>query len=130
KLYLEAMFANQLNAEEGEEDNYDTLTEGIDEEEDDEDVFAMGGKYKKKMKKYAQGGTAIEVEGEEIIQTPDGQMQKMQGPSHEQGGIDMNVPEGTKIYSDRLELEGKTMQQRKLNREKRLAKAAKLFKTS
>src|SRR5690606_17515050 len=28
------------------------------------------------------------------------------------------------------ELEGKTMQQRKLNREKRLAKAAKLFKTS
>jgi hypothetical protein len=200
KLYLQAMFMNQLDAEEEDEDNYDILSEGIDEEveeDDTENAFAMGGKAKGKKKiyikpskrgtftaaakkhgksvqgfasqvlankgnystamvkkanfaknaskwkhayggdiyaamgYYAQGGnTNIEVEGDEIVQTPDGQMQKMSGPSHEQGGIDMNVPDGTKIYSDRLELEGKTMQQRKLNREKRLAKAAKTFKAS
>lgn len=81
--------------------------------------------------KHAMGGsvgmTDIEVEGDEIIQTPDGNMQKMQGPSHENGGIDMTVPEGTKIYSDRLQVEGKTMQQRKLNRERRIASANKVF---
>lgn len=83
---------------------------------------AMGGDT------YAQGGlTNIEVEGDEILQTPNGEMQKMKGPSHEQGGIDVTVPDGTKIYSDRLTIEGKTMQQRKLSREKRLAKAQEVF---
>lgn len=194
KFYLQAMFLNQQEAEEGEDDNYETLSEGIDEdledEEENEDIFAMGGKAEKKgiyikpskrgtftaaakkrgksvqgfasqvlankgnyssamVKKanfarnaakwkhawggdtYAGGGmTDIEVEGDEIVEAPNGMMKKMQGPSHEQGGINVTVPEGTKIYSDRLQVEGKTMQQRKLSREKRLAKATKMFESS
>lgn len=78
---------------------------------------------------YANGGmTDIEVEGDEVVQTPDGQMQDMQGPSHEQGGIPMSVPVGTKIYSDRLQVEGKTMQERKKSREKKMADAQKTLK--
>jgi hypothetical protein len=76
---------------------------------------------------YATGGVAIEAEGEEVIQTPDGTMGQLQGPSHEEGGIEMTVPEGTKIYSDRLAIDGKTMQQRKLSRERRLKKLDKLM---
>lgn len=85
---------------------------------------AMGGPA------YANGGmTNIEVEGDEVVETPNGDMQKMQGPSHEQGGIPMAVPVGTKIYSDRLQIEGKTMQQRKLSREKKLKMAVKNFES-
>lgn len=184
KYYLQALFNNQAEAEDLDEEDYETLNEGIDEDEDideegDEDTFAMGGKAKKKihikpenrgkfnaLKKrtgksteqlthsknpltrkraifaqnaakwkhamggdiYANGGmTDIEVEGEEVVQTPDGKMGKVKGPSHDNGGVDMTVPEGTKIYSDRLQIEGKTMQQRKINREKRIASAAKVF---
>jgi hypothetical protein len=80
---------------------------------------------------YADGGDVpIEVEGNEIVQTPDGQMQKMQGPSHEEGGIQMQVPEGTKIFSDRLQIEGKTMQQRKMSRERRLKSAQKYLESN
>jgi hypothetical protein len=198
KMYLQAMFNNQLDAEEEDDEDGDTLNEGIDEdiEEEGGSEFAMGGKangkkkiYIKPSKKgtftaaakkhgssvqgfaskvlankgnystamvkkanfaknaskwhgmggdtyaamgyYAQGGnTNIEVEDDEVLQTPDGQMQQMSGPTHEEGGIDVTVPKGTKIYSDRLELEGKSMQQRKMSREKRLAKATKTFEAS
>lgn len=71
---------------------------------------------------FALGGIAgenIEVEGGEIMETPMGEMMEMQGPSHEQGGIGVNVPNGTEIYSDRLLGEdGKTMAQRKKARER------------
>ena len=81
-------------------------------------------KWKHAYGAYAEGGmTDIEVEGDEVVQTPDGDMQQMQGPTHENGGIDMTVPVGTKIYSDRLQLEGKSMQQRKKAREKKMRTA-------
>ena len=71
----------------------------------------------------------IEAEGEEIVQEPNGEMYELQGPSHEQGGIDMQVPEGSQIYSKRLEgADGKTMAERKAFREKRLAKLEALVK--
>lgn len=63
----------------------------------------------------------IEVEGGEILEAPNGQMQKAVGPSHEQGGIDTEVEAGTRIFSDQLKRGGKTMAQRKEAREKRLA---------
>ena len=63
----------------------------------------------------------IEVEGGEILENPNGQMQKAVGPSHEQGGIDTEVEAGTRIFSDQLKRGGKTMAQRKEAREKRLA---------
>ena len=78
---------------------------------------------------HAMGGEAvpIEVEDEEIVETPDGNMQQMSGPTHEEGGIPMVVPEGTKIYSDRLNIGGKTMQERKAARERSLSKLNKLL---
>ena len=94
-------------------------------------AFAMGGTNKFNRYYYAMGGdgatTPIEVEGEEIVETPDGQMQQMQGPSHEEGGIPMNVPEGTKIYSDRLKVEGQSMQQRKAKRERQMSRLDKIL---
>lgn len=71
----------------------------------------------------------IEAEGQEIVQEPNGEMYELQGPSHEQGGIDMQVPEGSQIYSKRLQgVDGKTMAERKAFREKRLAKLEALVK--
>lgn len=143
--WLDQMFSSELEAEE--EDEYlladeEQVIEGDDNDENDDeedkngfgsyysglpDMFAMGGKVKKKtMRKFANGGTVpIEVEDNEVVETPDGQMMQMSGPSHEEGGIDMSVPAGTKIFSDRLTVNGKTMQQRKLAREKLIAKATK-----
>lgn len=74
------------------------------------------------------GKASIEVEGDEVLETPSGNLSKMVGPSHEDGGIDVSVPKGTKIFSDRLKVDGKTMQERKLDRERKTAKLDKLIK--
>src|SRR5690606_1990916 len=72
---------------------------------------------------FAMGGQVpIEAEGQELIETPQGQIGEIQGPSHEQGGVPMNVPKGSKIYSDRLSLDGKTMAERKDKRVKMLSR--------
>lgn len=49
-----------------------------------------------------------EVEGNETAITPDGQHIAFNGPSHEEGGIETNLPEGTFIFSDRLKMGKKT----------------------
>jgi hypothetical protein len=77
--------------------------------------------------KHGYGGKAIEVEGNEIVHEPGKAPVKMSGPSHEEGGIDINVDKGTRIYSDRLGIDGKTMQQRKAGRERRISKIEKLL---
>lgn len=56
------------------------------------EVFPNGG---------LSGGNA-EVEKEEVLQQPNGQVNQVNGPSHELGGVDVNIPDGTKIFSDRL----------------------------
>ena len=81
---------------------------------------------------HAAGGVVnnknINAEGGEVIETPGGQPQELQGPSHSQGGIDMQVPSGTEIYSDRLVgADGKTMADRKKLREKQISKIEKLL---
>lgn len=43
-----------------------------------------------------------EVEKQEVARTPDGQTIMFDGPSHAQGGIKTNLPNGTEITSDRL----------------------------
>jgi hypothetical protein len=72
----------------------------------------------------------IEVEGEEVIETPAGEVAEVKGASHEEGGVDMNVPEGTKIYSKRIEKFGETMAERKKVREKKLTNLNKLLENS
>ena len=73
---------------------------------------------------FAKGGTVnnpkVEVEGQEVAELPNGQVGEFQGPSHEDGGIKMNLPEGTDIYSKRIKVEGKTMAERKLARERKI----------
>ena len=78
---------------------------------------------------FANGGIVpVEVEGDEIGQLPNGMMLNFQGPSHEQGGIDADLPQGTKIYSDRVQIDGKTMADRKKKREKTIANLEKKSK--
>lgn len=81
---------------------------------------------------HAAGGVVnnknINAEGGEVVETPGGQPQELQGPSHSQGGINMIVPNGTEIYSDRLVgADGKTMAERKKAREKQISKIEKLL---
>lgn len=64
------------------------------------------------------GGMApVEVEGEEMAEMPNGQMMQFEGPSHEGGGIPVNLPIGTEVFSKRIKIDGKTMAQRKKDRE-------------
>jgi len=82
--------------------------------------FAMGGNVP---------GTPVEVEGQEVAQLPNGQMLEFQGPSHEQGGMPMNLPAGTDVYSKRIkDTDGKTMAKRKKQRVKNLDKLEKKSK--
>ncbi len=56
-----------------------------------------------KYKAYNQGGLAnVEVENMETIQTPQGLIEDIHGATHSQGGIPMNLPENTKIFSQKL----------------------------
>ena len=80
---------------------------------------------------FAKGGTVnnprVEVEGQEVAELPNGQVGEFQGPSHEDGGIKMNLPEGTDIYSKRIKVEGKTMAERKLSRERKIQSLQRLI---
>lgn len=72
----------------------------------------------------------VEVEGGEMFETPQGQVGEFQGPSHEQGGIPLevgqDVEEGTKVYSDRLKIGKKTLAERKATRERQIANLEKI----
>jgi len=52
------------------------------------------------------GANNVEIEGGEFIQLPDFNTEHAEGPSHEQGGIKTNLPEGTRVYSDHLKPDG------------------------
>jgi hypothetical protein len=65
-------------------------------------AFKHGG-----YKLYPNGGIHsgpfnAEIEREEIVQTPDGSTQQIDGASHENGGVDVNLPNQSRIFSDRL----------------------------
>jgi len=53
-----------------------------------------------------------ELEKQEVFQTPDGTVGNVDGPSHSNGGVDVNLPAGTKIWSDRLKSGNKTFAQK------------------
>lgn len=93
---------------------------------------SQGGSFGDVFKKAAYGGrlsnVPVEVEGDEIGQLPNGGLIDFQGPSHENGGIDALLPEGTTMFSKRIKIDGKTMADRKKAREKQTAKLEKLNK--
>lgn len=81
----------------------------------------------KRNKKYELGGmfgdSQAEVEGGEMVQPPGEEATEIKGPTHEQGGVNLSVPRGTLVYSDTLKGDdGKTMAERKKNRDSKLAK--------
>lgn len=84
------------------------------------------------LSKFGYGGQVgdekINVEGGEVIHSPDGEIVETEGPSHEEGGIDMMVPFGSNIFAgDNLKRDGQTMAERKLAREKKTEKLLKLM---
>lgn len=90
--------------------------------------FALGGQVQ---------GAPGEIEGGEVLETPSGEVAKVEGPSHAKGGIPINtpngmdVPGGTEVYSKKLKgPDGKSLADRKMKREKKLAKLDKLFKVN
>jgi hypothetical protein len=60
------------------------------------------------MKKYPYqnlpGLNNVEVEGGETVSLPDGRTFKFVGRKHNKGGIDVSVPEGSLIFSEKVEL--------------------------
>jgi len=57
--------------------------------------------------KYPEGGNSnAEVEKSEVMRSPDGSTTQVSGPSHENGGVPVSIPNGTQIYSDRLKMPG------------------------
>lgn len=69
-------------------------------------LFALGGVTK----------ADVEVEGNEMLELPNGEVMGVKGASHEQGGVDLNLPVGTGVYSDRIDINGKSIATRKKNR--------------
>lgn len=57
--------------------------------------FMMGGKYQ-------FGGTLSEVEGDETAVLPDSELVKFEGKKHKDGGIKVDLPGGTRIFSEHL----------------------------
>jgi len=83
--------------------------------------------YHLQQNPYATGGM-VEVEGKEMFETPQGGVGEFKGPSHENGGIDVALKDGTKIYSKRVKgPDGKTMAERKKRRENYLNNVTKKF---
>ncbi len=123
-----AMKSQQDDTSGGEEDTeqYDNPqednSEGDTTDEENQNTFAFGGMKIKRRSMYSMGGKTAEVEGGEVIETPNGQVNEVKGPKHERGGVDLNLPEGTEVFSNRLKIEGKSMKTRKLDREKRTQK--------
>jgi hypothetical protein len=77
--------------------------------------YAMGGKSYAAM----DGQVPIEVESGEFLQPPFGGGEMVTGnTTHAQGGVDVTVPGGTQIFSDRISIDGKTLAQRAATRDK------------
>ena len=118
---LIAQLQSKDNEEQMPEEESDLEDEGEVEEE-----FGYGGKIPK-VGNVKLSKADIEVEGDEVIETPGGTIAQMKGPKHEEGGIDITVPKGTKIFSDRLKIGDKTMQERKIKRERAANRISKLL---
>ena len=72
----------------------------LDTQYDRNALSAAYGMQIKEMGGY--GEPNVEVEGREHIQLPNGFSQEIQGASHANGGIALNLPEGSKVFSENL----------------------------
>jgi hypothetical protein len=72
--------------------------------------------------------TEVEVEGKEVAVLPDGGLIDFKGPSHKDGGIDVNLPKGTDIFSKRIKVAGETMAERAKKRDSKMTSLENLLK--
>jgi hypothetical protein len=88
---------------------------------------------------YADGGevqdydgqetSPVQLEKQEVYQTPEGQMGQVNGPSHAQGGVNMGLPENSFVWSDKLKSHtGKTFADEASKLAKMKAKYEKILK--
>lgn len=86
-------------------DNYNMWMNREQKAYDTKDFYQLA-KYGGNINKYFMGGSMpgvpIEAEGNEAFMFPNGKMEQIQGPSHEQGGVKMKAAPGSKIYSNRI----------------------------
>ena len=99
------------------------------------------GAYGGRIKRYAADGMQIkqiggmgepnvEVEGKEHIQLPNGFSQEIKGKKHSEGGIPINLPSGTKIFSEKLKVPVNFLKEAiALDPENQMLKSLKLPKT-
>jgi len=73
--------------------------DGMEEENEEFIPELLTGDYSTGSK---QAPANAEVEKNEYLKTPDGNVTKVVGEPHEEGGEPMNLPEGTRIVSDHL----------------------------
>jgi len=90
--------SDRIAAEEAEKQRQQAL---IYQEQAGKYTFAKGGKMC-----YPQGGVMgeanAEIEKQEQVRYPNGETEGFNGPSHEQGGIPVNLPAETQVFSDKL----------------------------
>jgi hypothetical protein len=63
-------------------------------------LFANGGMNIKEI--GGQGEPSVEIEGKEHVLLPNGMSQTVQGDSHAEGGIPLNLAPGSMIFSEKL----------------------------
>lgn len=92
---------------EEEQDQILNYMDGLDFNSQQE--FLKGGKVA--WSKYQSGGTPglqhVEVEGDETIQTNQGELYQFKGKKHSQGGIDILAQGGERIFSEHLKVDPK-----------------------
>lgn len=88
--------------------------EMLQKQQQDEYLAGMGGSENPYTPTFPYGGVLpyveAEVEDDEVLQRPDGKLKKMSGKTHASGGIDVDEPVGTRVFSDRekYKVTGKT----------------------
>ncbi len=69
-------------------------------------------------------GGKVELEGGEAVHI-DGEGGMVEGPDHENGGVDLDLPQGTLVFSKRIKVGNKTMAEREMARLRKEKKAQK-----
>jgi hypothetical protein len=96
-------------------------------------IYANGGVNKSMM---LRGMPNAEVEKQEVMRNPDGSTDQVNGPSHANGGVPVNLENNTQIYSDRLKPQGskktfaKLAEKYKVNKEEKILSDDKADMTS
>ena len=66
------------------------------------------GEHQKGLPENSVVFSNAEVEGDEYIRYPDGNTVRAAGDPHSKGGVDVHIPDGTKILSARVKIDAAT----------------------